>query len=258
MQRRRNRAARGTPALVAVVTRWKDWNLLMNEHWYRIPVRTAPDRIERFRWLAFYQTAAFGAEKWTVNYLARVRRVTRARRIDLLPDEPGHPRALDEYWRLEIDPLQRLPHPIPSLRLRRIVFIPTTLQRLKNAREINDLFCTSPIEDRLYIRLKRTGFYPERQYFVREGDPGNMLDLALFCQDGNIDVECDGELYHTGPAKAEIDRTRDNRLVSGGWRVLRFSGREIIRTPGQCLAIIRRTVRMLGGEEPPDRYPEER
>ncbi len=254
----RRRVTRSTPALVAVVTRRTDWNRLQDEHWYRIPARTAPDRIERFRWLAFYQTAAFGAEKWAVNYLARVRRITRARRIDLLPDEPGHPRALDEYWRLAIDRLERLPHPIPSLRLRRIVFIPTTLERLKRAQEINDLFCDSPIEDRLYSRLKRSGLSPERQYFVRDYGPGNMLDLALFCRDGNIDVECDGELYHTGPARAEVDRTRDNRLVSGGWHVLRFSGREIVRTPGLCLATIQRTVRTLGGEEPACGHREER
>ncbi|MBM3323235.1 DUF559 domain-containing protein [candidate division WOR-3 bacterium] len=250
MPNRRKAVVRGTPALVAVVTRRKDWSLLETEHWYRIPVRTAPDGIERLRWLAFYQTAAFGDEKWAVNYLARVRRVTRVRRIDLLPDEPGHARALDEYWRVEIDRPERLPQPIPSLRLRRIVFIPTTLDRLRRAREINDLFCDSPIEEQLYRRLKRAGLAPERQYFVREYGPGNMLDLALFCRDGNINVECDGELYHVGPARAEVDRTRDNRLVSAGWHVLRFSGSEIVRTPGRCLATVRRTVRNLGGEKP--------
>jgi very-short-patch-repair endonuclease len=239
-----------TPVLVAVVTRRKDWSLLQNEHWYRVPVRTAPDGITRFRWIAFYQTAVFGAEKWAVNYLARVRRVTRARRIDLLPDEPGHPCALDDYWRVEVGHLELLPRPIPSLRLRRIVFIPTTLPRLKKACEINDLFCDSPIEDRLYSRLKRAGLSPERQYFVREPGPGNMLDLALFCRDGNVDLECDGERYHTGPTRAQIDRTRDNRLTSAGWHILRFSGREIARSPDSCMRIIRRTVRRLGGEEP--------
>ncbi len=257
MPHRRKAAVRGTPALVAVVTRLRDWDLVRNEHWYRIPVRTAPDGIERLRWLAFYQTAVFGDEKWAVNYLARVRRVTRVRRIDLVPDEPGHPRALDEYWRIEIDRLERLPRPIPSLRLRRIVFIPTTLERLRRGREINDLFCDSPIEYRLYSKLKRAGLAPERQYFVREYGPGNMLDLALFCRDGNIDVECDGERYHTGPAKAELDRMRDNRLVSAGWHVLHFSGREIVRAPGRCLATVRRTVRRLGGEKPIREYSEQ-
>jgi very-short-patch-repair endonuclease len=233
---------------VAVVTRRKDWTRLQDEHWYRIPVRTAPSDFARFKWLAFYQTRVFGDEKWAVNWFARVVRVTRVRRIDLLPGEPGHPRALDEYYRLEIGPLQRLERPIPSTRLRRIVFIPTTLARLKRAREINDLFCDSPIENRLYSRLRRTGLSPERQYFVREYGPGNMLDMALFCRDGNVDVECDGERYHTGPERAEVDRTRDNRLVSAGWHILRFSGREIVRDPISCIDTIQRTVRRLGGE----------
>lgn len=240
-------ARRHTPALVAVVTRRKDWRLFETERWYRIPVRTAPEELERFRWLAFYQTAAFAQDKWAINYFARVIRITEVERIRLLPDEPDHPRRLDRYYRLEIDRLRRLKEPISSRRLRRIVFIPTTLERLFRAREINDLFRTSPIEDRLYDRLKRNGLDTERQLLVRERRKGYMLDLALFCRDGNIDIECDGEAWHTGPDKAGLDRDRDNTLTSAGWRILRFSGREILKDPALCLNTIRRTVRRLGG-----------
>lgn len=242
---------RPTPALVAIVTRHRDWHLLQHEHWYRIPLRSAPENLARFRWLAFYQTAAFGRDRWAVNCYARVVGMTEVERSLLLPDEPDHPRCHDRYYRLDIDHLRRLRRPIPSRRLRRIVFIPTTLRRLFQAREINDLFCTSPIEDRLYDSLRRSGLSPERQYLVRQKHRGYMLDLALFCRDGRVDVECDGDRWHTGPDKAEIDRERDNALTADGWHILRFSGREILRDSDSCLEVIRRTARRLGGPTDP-------
>jgi len=227
--------------------------ILQQDHWYRIPVRTAPADLEQIRWLAFYQTRVFGAEKWAVNYCARVLRVSVRKRLDLLPDEPLSAKAGDYYYRMDVDDLLRLARPIPSLRWRRIVFIPTTRERLCRAQEVNDLFCASPIEDRLYEVMKASGLAPERQFPVRGDESSHMLDLAVFCREGNIDVECDGESYHTGPDKAEADRTRDNALTAAGWRVLRFSGREIRSRPDDCLKTLQRTVRRLGGETDSDR-----
>ncbi len=137
---------RETPALVGIVTRRKDWELVRSEHWYRIPLSTAPAGLATIRYLAFYQTRVFGEEKWAVNWYASVRGITRTKRIDLLPDEPSHRRAGAEYYRVEVGELRRLPNAIPSRRWRRIVFIPTSLERLLRAQEINDLFKTSPIE----------------------------------------------------------------------------------------------------------------
>ncbi|MBM3314996.1 DUF559 domain-containing protein [candidate division WOR-3 bacterium] len=238
---------RETPALVGVVTRRRDWELLLRERWYRVPARTAPEGLDKARFLAFYQTGTFGPEKWAVNYYSEVRHVRRVRRIDLLPGEPDHPRAQDEYYRVDVAGLKPLPGPIPSRRLRRIVFIPTSLERLLRAREVNDLFRTSPIEDILYDGLKDDGLEPERQYFVREDGAGSMLDLTLFCRDGNLNIECDGDRWHTGPERAASDRERDNRLASGGWTILRFSGGDIRDRPGYCLGTVRKAVQTLGG-----------
>lgn len=133
------RFRRETPALVALVPSKRDWRIIETEHWYRVPVATAPEGIERLRWIAFYLPAAFGADKWTVGWLARVSGITTRPRRELLPDEPGHPRADQPYYRLELDELERLEHPIPSRRRRRVVFIPTSLERLRTASEISDL-----------------------------------------------------------------------------------------------------------------------
>jgi very-short-patch-repair endonuclease len=241
-----------TPALVCVVTRKKDWSLLQAEHWYRIPLRTAPEGLDKVKYLALYQTRAVGEERWAVNYYAEVKRISTVKRIELLPDEPDHKRADNLYHKLELGELKRLPRPIPSRRLRRIVFIPTTLNRLFRAQEINDLYCGSPIEDRLYDAMKDEALPAERQLYVREAGTGRMLDLAVFCHDGNVDIECDGEAYHSGKEKAKDDRTRDNELTCSGWRILRFSGSEITKDPNACVETIRRAVRRLGGIEKPD------
>jgi very-short-patch-repair endonuclease len=236
-----------TPLLVGIVNRRKDWRLIETEHWYRIPVRTAPVSLDVTKYVAFYRTSVFGADKWSVSHYARVAGITRLKRRELLPDEPRHRRADEEYYCVALGELERLPTPIPSRRWRRVVFIPTTLEKLLKAEEINDLYHGSPLEDRLHYALRETGLEAERQFLVRESDTGYMLDFAVFCSNGRLDVECDGESYHLGREAARRDRTRDNDLVAAGWRVLRFSGSEIAGNLEGCIRMIRRVVRRLGG-----------
>ncbi|MEO0050266.1 MAG: DUF559 domain-containing protein [candidate division WOR-3 bacterium] len=238
-----------TPALVAVITRKKDFNILKEQGWYRIPVKSAPEFLGKIKYIAFYQTKIFGPERWAVNYYAEVKGIKMARRFELLPDEPRHKMAQDDYYKVEIGSLQKLPNPIPSRRWRRIVFIPTTLERLFRAKEINDLYHTSPIEEKLYQELDRLGFEPERQFFTKEQNQGYFLDLAIFCRDGNLDVECDGAPYHSGRKRAAKDRLRDNSLTAGGWHILRFSGKEINQDTKGCIQLIAKAVRALGGTE---------
>jgi hypothetical protein len=73
-------------ALVAIMNNKADFARAQYEHWYRIPVRSAPPRVDfaRLERLAFYQTKVFGPEKWAVNYHAEVRSVDRVKRIELL------------------------------------------------------------------------------------------------------------------------------------------------------------------------------
>jgi hypothetical protein len=130
--------------LVAVVTRPRDLEKARDEGWYRVPLARAP-RTLAAAYLAFYQTAAFGAERWAVRYIAAVRAVDIATRVALLPDEPGHPRAAERYYRFALGPLEALPAPVPSRRLRRVTFIPTTFGQLLRARDVVELW--HPDED---------------------------------------------------------------------------------------------------------------
>jgi len=235
------------PALVAIVPNKKDWKILKEKHWYRIPVKSAPKIVTQLRYLAFYQPKIFREEKWAVNYYAKIKDLEIVKRLELLPDEAKHIRAMDDYYKFTIEELKRLPHPIPSKRWRRIVFIPTTLDRLMNAKEINDLYDISPIEEKIYEILKEDEIPAERQLFVHEGANTYCLDFGIFCKEGKIDVECDGKAYHTTQEDREEDRLRNNELASNGWIVLRFTGSEINQNVRKCVKKIKNAIMSLKG-----------
>lgn len=130
--------------LVAIVNRQRDLAAARDEGWYRIPLARAP-RALHAEYLAFYQTAVFGSERWAVRYLAPVRAVSIATRAALLPAEADHPRASERYYRFAIGQLLALAVPVLSRRLRRIAFIPTTAGQLLRARDLNELW--HPDED---------------------------------------------------------------------------------------------------------------
>jgi very-short-patch-repair endonuclease len=55
-------------------------------------------------------------------------------------------------------------------------------------------------------------------------------------------VEVDGYAFHGGPAAFERDRARDAALTLAGWRVLRFTWRQVTREPERVAAVIRRSL----------------
>lgn len=130
--------------LVAVVPRPRDLAFAREAGWYRVPLTRVPPRFAA-DYLAFFQTGAFGVERWSVRYYAPVLRYRLTTRRELLPDEPEHPRAAERYYRVELGPLAALPLPIPAARLRRVVFIPTTFGQLRRATDVRELW--HPDED---------------------------------------------------------------------------------------------------------------
>jgi very-short-patch-repair endonuclease len=235
------------PVLVAVMNDPRDMESARTEGWYRIPVRRAPQRLGA-DYLAFYQTGVFGEdERWRVSFYAPVRRVRRVRRRDLLPDEPDHPRADDEYYKFELGPLARLPRPIPSRRLRRITFIPTTLSRLLSAQEINDLWLGHEVEERLWAEFKAQGIAVERRAPLREEDADYRVDFALYCQGGKVAISCEETPVAGVRLVRELAPASDYDLAAAGWTVLRFTAQEVEESPARCLEAVHETVARLGG-----------
>nr|MBN1229248.1 hypothetical protein [Anaerolineae bacterium] len=125
--------------LVAVMPYPRDLEIARDQHWYRVPVKYAPSGIHA-EYIAFYFTKAFGEElRWAIHYYARRTGHELVRRVDLLPDEPNHPRAQDQYYKLQLGTLRGKNPPIVSNRYRRITFIQTSWECFNRATEMHDL-----------------------------------------------------------------------------------------------------------------------
>lgn len=163
----------GALILVAVVPDPRDLEIARLLGWYRIPLRFAPKVIE-VDYLAFYQTAAFGQEhRWKIEYVSRVKGNELMRRIELFRNEPDHPRANEEYYKISIGPLQHLEHPIQAGQWRRITFLFTTSELLLAAWKINDLVIHSQEREILWNSLR------ERALRSGKYKPEELPEIAL-------------------------------------------------------------------------------
>jgi hypothetical protein len=111
--------------LVAILNNPRDLEIARLLGWYRIPLRSSP-KVVAVDYLAFYQTGAFSEEKWRIQYIAPVRGHELVTRAELLRDEPDHPRAHQEYYKIQLGSLITLSRPILAEKWRRITFFYTT------------------------------------------------------------------------------------------------------------------------------------
>jgi hypothetical protein len=110
--------------LVSVMNNPRDLEIARVLGWYRIPLRSAP-KVVAVDYLAFYQTSAFGDEKWRIQYAAEVRGHELTTRAELLHGEADHPHSNQEYYKIQLGPLERLSQPIVAENWRRITFFYT-------------------------------------------------------------------------------------------------------------------------------------
>lgn len=243
----------GGEVLVAIMNNPLDFTIARDQHWYRIPVPSVDRWLQDCwppQWLAFYQTKVFGDEAYAVNCYARVLDIRRVFRWQLFPNEAHDEKGQRRYHQPWLSPLERLPRPIFSRRWRRIVFITTTWRKFVNAVEINDLYDESPLEDRPWAEFKRLEISAERQEFVPVKERSYVLDFAIYCSSGKIDVETDGDTWHADPERIPLDNLRDNDLETVGWRILRFNTYHIQEEMVEyCLPTIVENINRLGGLE---------
>lgn len=124
--------------LVTILKEPRDLEIARILGWYRIPLRSAP-KVIAVDYLAFYQTAAFGDDRWRIQYVAPVRGHELATRVELFRDQPDHPHARREYYKIQLGPLVRLPQPVLAEQWRRLTFLYTTGEYLLQARTLHDL-----------------------------------------------------------------------------------------------------------------------
>jgi len=169
-----------TPAslvLVAVMTGPRDLEIARLFGWYRIPLRTAP-KVIAVDYLAFYQTGAFQEAKWRIQYIAPVRGHELTTRGELLRDESDHPRAREEYYKIQIGPLEELPRIIHADKWRRITFFYTTGEYMQNAETINDLVVHSE-ERKILWNALRERLVQVQSYQVDESAEAELDDEIL-------------------------------------------------------------------------------
>lgn len=240
---------------MAIITNLEDWRIVSEEGWYRIPTDKVPRRWPP-QWIAFYHTKVFGDLAFAVRFVCQVTSITEVDRHDLFPDDTDSRKAQRRYFKLSLTPPVELPEPIVSLRLRRLVFIPTTMYKLETAVEINDLYDESPLEDAIWERLKALQIPAERQFYLDHEGMWFSLDFAIFCRDGKIDVETDGDTWHARKERIPEDNHRNNAMAALGWTVLRFNTMQVQeRMADYCVPQIVKTINRLGGLDDRDAPP---
>lgn len=124
--------------LVAFLPTPRDLEIARLLGWYRIPLRTAP-KVVAVDYLAFYQPASFGERGGRIEFVSEVRGHELTTRAELLRDEADHPRAREEYYKIQIGAMEKLTSPIVAESWRRITFLYTTGEYLLNAKSVHDL-----------------------------------------------------------------------------------------------------------------------
>ena len=166
--------------LVAVIPNIFDMDIAKLLGWYRIPLRSAPKVID-VDYLAFYQTNAFGLDhRWRIETFAEVRGHELVSRAELFKDQLNHPRANEEYFKIQIGPLERLHSPIMAGKWRRITFFYTIGELFNQASSIPDLVVRSDERQILWRSLRERaiegGKYKEEELpFDSDQLPEEML-----------------------------------------------------------------------------------
>jgi hypothetical protein len=140
--------------LVSVLPKPRDFEIARVLGWYRIPLRYAPKMID-VDYLALYQPASFGSgHRCQIEYLAEVRGNELTTRQELFKDEPNHPRAREEYYKIQLGPLIRLDTPIKAGIWKRLTFLYTLGDIFQKAQTVDELVLKSDHRQLLWKTLK--------------------------------------------------------------------------------------------------------
>ena len=159
--------------LVAIMPKPRDMDIARLLGWYRIPLKSAP-KILHPDAIAFYQTSSFSkGHRSQIECYAEVSGVELTTRAELFRDEPDHPRAHEEYFKIQLRSLETLPHPILADEWKRFTFFYTTGSRILSAESIRDLAMNSRERGDLWrILREREEAYGKKQ----EGGAGPLPD----------------------------------------------------------------------------------
>ena len=134
--------------LVCLLPTPRDLEIARLLGWYRIPLRSAP-KVVAVDYLAFYQSSAFAERGGKIEFVAPVHGHELTTRAELLKDEADHPRAREEYYKIQIGSLEKLKEPITADKWKRLTFLYSTGEYLLQAKLLNELVVQS--EERVIL-----------------------------------------------------------------------------------------------------------
>ena len=106
------------------------------------------------------------------------------------------------------------------------------LRRVLEERALGDAISDSKLEQRMAKLLRRAGLPAAVFHFVVLTPGGVFLAEVDFAYpDVKLAIEVDGFGVHGTPRAMAKDFVRQNGLVPYGWRVLRFTWRQVTRQP---------------------------
>ena len=172
--------------LIGILPSARDLDIARMLGWYRIPLKSSPKVID-VDYFAFYQGASFGEEhRWRIEYLAEYRGHELTTRRELLREERDHPRANEEYYKVQIGPLIAIDAPILADKWKRITFLYSTGELLNQALTVNDLVVRSEEREILWKSLRERN--QQSNSYKTTQDLDLHLDLATLSQLFEIDT----------------------------------------------------------------------
>jgi very-short-patch-repair endonuclease len=105
--------------------------------------------------------------------------------------------------------------------------------------ELADAASESPMETRLRVLLVSAGL-PKPCVQAEISDGGTFIArVDLLYPEQRLVIEYDGATHR---ASVAADNRRQNRLIDAGYRILRFTGSDIVRTPAALVGQVRRAL----------------
>ena len=98
-------------------------------------------------------------------------------------------------------------------------------------------FTRSELEKRFLALCRTAGLPRPRTNNVTDGE-----EIDFTWPDRRLMVEADSHRHHGTRAAFERDRRRDQRLTAAGWRVVRFTWRQVDEEPEQVAATLRSLI----------------
>lgn len=178
--------------LVAIMPSPKDLEIARVLGWYRIPLRMAP-KIVDVDYIVFYQAGNFPMGHGSlIESYAEVLGHELTTRSELIREEPNHPHANEEYYKLQLGQLSKLPEPILAGKWRRITFFYTLGSLVNQAESINDLVVKSDEREILWksLRERNSSSYTEKPKLHNgmTDEELNKLILQVIALNNGIDL----------------------------------------------------------------------